>query len=513
MDKKRIWESFDSKVVQSDPHPVGSAAPRMPSKEATMPGDPEHASRALLDVQELLQRYDSAMADSSESERISIEPAINFEGASAIEELKIVIGGLHPADTAYVLEALPHSDRMLVWSLIEPEREGYILLEISESARESLIRSMNRDELVEALEGLDAEEIAELAPDLPVGVVGEVQQGLSREEREQLRASLSYPEDSVGVLMDFDAITVCQDVTLDAVLYELRLLDALPEHTDQVFVVDAHGVLVGGLALERILINQPDVLVLEVMRPDLLRLHPFESASHAAQAFERYDLVSAPVVDPRNRVIGRVKVSDVLDVIREEGDLEVLAKAGLREEEDLFSGVWASARNRWLWLLVNLCTAFFSTRVISVFEGVIAQIVALAALLPVVAGMAGNSGNQTMTLIIRSMALGQVNSANMWGLVKKELYVTILNGVVFGGGAGLVTALLHRSIPAGNLLGLTMGLAIFLNLAVGALVGVTVPLILQRLGRDPALGSSVLLTFSTDSMGFLIFLGLAALFF
>ncbi len=402
---------------------------------------------------------------------------------------------------------------MVVWDLVKAARDGEILLEVSESVRESLIRSMDREELVDAVETLDAADIAELAPDLPTDVVEEVRRGLTQEEREQLRASMSFPEGSVGELMDFEAITVQRGCTLDMVLRDLRRLEELPDHTDQVYVVDERGELVGALPLDRLLINQPDVLVEDVMRRDLLTLQPLEEASEAAHAFERYDLVSAPVVDPRNRVIGRVTVAEVLDLIREEGESEMLAKAGLRDEEDLFAGVWASAKNRWLWLALNLCTAFFASRVISAFDGTIERVVALATLMPIVAGIAGNSGNQTMTLIIRSIALGQVTMSNARRLLLKELAIAALNGLVWGGVAGLVAWLLYRDTPYGVLLGMTMTLAMVLNLLVGALIALAVPMVLERFGRDPAIGSSVLLTFSTDSMGFLIFLGLATLLF
>lgn len=481
------------------------------------PRDPEQASRALAAVQELLRRHDLALdvaarqrpAEAGEHAEVPEAP----QERQLLDDLRARLDELHPADVAFVLEALPFEQRMIVWDLVKAERDGEILLEVSESVRESLIRSMDREELVDAVETLDADEIAELAPDLPTDVVEEVRRGLSQEEREQLRASMSFPEGSVGELMDFEAITVQRGYTLDMVLRELRGLEELPDHTDQVYVVDERGELVGALPLDRLLINQPEVLVEDVMRRDLLTLQPLEDASEAAHAFERYDLVSAPVVDPRNRVIGRVTVAEVLDLIREEGESEVLAKAGLREEEDLFAGFWASAKNRWLWLALNLCTAFFASRVISAFDGTIERVVALATLMPIVAGIAGNSGNQTMTLIIRSLALGQVTTANARRLLLKELAIAALNGLVWGGVAGLVAWLLYRETPYGVLLGLTMTMAMVLNLLVGALIALAVPMVLERFGRDPAIGSSVLLTFSTDSMGFLIFLGLATLLF
>jgi magnesium transporter len=254
-------------------------------------------------------------------------------------------------------------------------------------------------------------------------------------------------------------------------------------------------------------------MVVDVMRRDVLTLAPYDDASEAALAFQRYDLVSAPVVDPHNRLIGRLTVDEVVDVIRADSDSEALAKAGLRGSEDLFSSVWNSARNRWLWLALNLCTAFFASRVIGAFEHTIERVVALAALMPIVAGIAGNSGNQTMTLIIRSIAIGQLTLRNARTLLVKELAVAGVNGLVWGGIAGLFAWWLYSNTDEGFWLGLVMMMAMILNLLMGALVAMAVPLTLQRLGRDPALGSSVLLTFSTDSLGFLIFLGLATIFF
>jgi len=484
---------------------------------APQPRDPEQASRALAAVQELLRRHDLALEALTRPRQGEVEVRPELveppDERQHLDDLRSRLDELHPADVAFVLEALPFEQRMVVWDLVKAARDGEILLEVSESVRESLIRSMDREELVDAVETLDAADIAELAPDLPTDVVEEVRRGLTQEEREQLRASMSFPEGSVGELMDFEAITVQRGCTLDMVLRDLRRLEELPDHTDQVYVVDERGELVGALPLDRLLINQPDVLVEDVMRRDLLTLQPLEEASEAAHAFERYDLVSAPVVDPRNRVIGRVTVAEVLDLIREEGESEMLAKAGLRDEEDLFAGVWASAKNRWLWLALNLCTAFFASRVISAFDGTIERVVALATLMPIVAGIAGNSGNQTMTLIIRSIALGQVTMSNARRLLLKELAIAALNGLVWGGVAGLVAWLLYRDTPYGVLLGMTMTLAMVLNLLVGALIALAVPMVLERFGRDPAIGSSVLLTFSTDSMGFLIFLGLATLLF
>jgi magnesium transporter len=425
-----------------------------------------------------------------------------------LAELSDKLEELHSADIAYILEALPIEHRLLVWNLVKAERDGEILIEVSDAVRESLIASMSRDELREAAEQLDTDEIADLAPDLPQHVIRDVFKSLPIEEREQLRAAMSYPEDSVGALMDFNMVHVREDVTLETVSRYLRRFDELPDHTDQVFVVDRDERFKGVLPINLIVVNEPDTEVGQLMITDVVKLHPDEKAELAAQAFERYDLVSAPVVDEDGKLFGRVTVNVVLDYIREESDTELLNQAGLLEEEDIFASVWKSAQNRWAWLALNLATAFFASRVIGEFEETIAQMVALATLMPIVAGIAGNSANQTTTIIIRSLALGQINQGNAKRLMLKELAISGLNGLVWGGFAGLFAYFLYHSIA----LGVVMTAAMMLNLTLGALVGIGIPLMMQRLGRDPAIGASVLLTAITDSGGFFIFLGLATIF-
>ena len=538
--------------------PSGNDSPQLHG----VPRDPEEAQRALVEILDLLSRFeqfreqsrdqareqsrdqshdqareqwrdqareearervreralgsaaresaDEGRTAAADDDRSSLEPLTEEQ---YLARLRARVDTLHPADVAYVLEALPQEDRMLVWDSVKAEADGAILLEVSEPVRDTLIESMTRTELVAAARSLDADDLADLAADLPVEVVEEVRRQLTPEEREQLRAAMSYPEDSVGGRMDFDLVTVREDVTLEVVLRYLRRFDELPQHTDQVFVVDRNDLLKGALPIDQLLINEPDTLVSDVMRHDVLALHGLDEAGEAAQAVERYDLVSAPVVDPHGHLIGRLTIDQVVDVIREETEAEMLSAAGLREEEDLFAPVLRSARNRGLWLALNLATAFFASRVIGLFEDTIERVVALAALMPIVAGIAGNSGNQTMTLVIRAIALGQVTAGNFRRLIRKELLIASVNGLMWGGIAGALTLLLYQGTTYGPTLALTMMLAMVLNLLVGALIAVLVPLALERLGRDPAIGSSVLLTFSTDSLGFLIFLGLATLLF
>jgi magnesium transporter len=485
-------------------------------QETTPARDPEAAQRALARVEQLLERQRRVEAlvhreqTPAEEKKALVEQLVHRQH---LNELKTILDRLHPADIAYILEALPLDDRLVVWDCVKADRDGEILIEVSDAVRETLIASMDREELVDAVESLETDEIAAIADDLPADVVDEVQQALTSEERAQLRASMSYPDESVGALMDFEQITIREAVTLEVVLRYLRRFDALPDHTDQVFVVDRHEVLKGAVTLDALLLNEPEVEVASVMKTDLLTLSPLDDASEAAQAFERYNLVSAPVVDEAGRLVGRLTIDEVVDVIREEGEEAALAQAGLQEEEDLFASVWNSARNRWLWLAINLCTAFFASRVIGAFETTIERVVALATLMTIVMGIAGNSGNQTMTLMIRSLALGQVTGGNARRLILKELVIAGLNGLVWGGIAGLIAWWIYMDNARGWLIGLTLLLAMTLNMVIGSLVGMFVPLLLERLGRDPALGSSVLLTFTTDSMGVFIFLGLATLLF
>ncbi len=425
-----------------------------------------------------------------------------------LNELQRKLDELHPADVAHILEALPLHDRLQVWQLVKADRDGDILLEVSDSVRESLIADMDDHEILAAARDMDADELADLAPELPRDVVHELMESLGSQERERVRSALSYGEDQVGALMDFEMVTIREDVSLEVVLRYLRRLKELPSHTDKLFVVDYDGVLRGVLPLKRLLVNDPERHVAQVMVNDPVSFGPDEDVHEAAQAFERYDLISAPVVDGSGKLIGRLTIDEMVDLIREESETEVLNMAGLREEEDIFASVWKSLRNRWSWLALNLITAFLASRVIGLFEGSIEKLVALAALMPIVAGIGGNSGNQTITMIVRAMALDQVGTGNTIRLVRKELAVGLLNGLIWGGVIGVVAYLLYDNWA----LGAVMTAAMVLNLLLAAGMGVLIPMTLLRLGRDPAMGASVMITALTDSGGFFIFLGLATFF-
>ena len=430
------------------------------------------------------------------------------EQNQALVALIAILHELHPADMAVVLESLPLQERVLVWKLGAPEEDGEVLLEVSEPVRETLIETMDKAELLAAVDDLDADELAELAPDLPNQVVYEALSTRDEEERAQVAAAMSFADDQVGAIMDFELVSIRADVSCEVVLRYLRRFESLPDHTDKIFVVDDDDILQGVLPIRKLLVVDPDTQVADIMVDDVVVFRPEDDVEEAAQAFERYDLVTAPVVDANKKLIGRLTVDEMVDVIREESEADMLNMAGLQEEEDLFAPVMDSVKNRWMWLAINLCTAFVASRVIGAFEGSIEKIVALAALMPIVAGIGGNSGNQTITMIVRAMAMGQMTGNQAMHLLRKEEGVALVNGLIWGSVMGVVAWLLYGSLG----IGLVMVAAMTLNLLLAATVGVLIPVAMDKMGRDPALGSSVLITAVTDSGGFLIFLGLATIF-
>ena len=415
---------------------------------------------------------------------------------------------LHPADIAYILESLPLDQREIAWDAVKSQHEGQVLLEVSDAVRHTLISGMATEELATVAGQLNADELADIASDLPKRAMLKILRTLNSEERQHLNDILSYQDNQVGALMDFGMITIREDLNLKAIIGYIRKLGKLPSHTDKLFVVDQFDKVQGVLPLQRLLTHLPSQQVSEVMVTDFIRFQIDQETAEAARAFERYDLISAPVVDSEGRLQGRLCVDNILDFIREKTDEDLLIQAGVGEEEDLFASVWKSARNRWGWLLINIGTAFISTRIIGIFEDIILQLVSLASLMPIIAAMGGNTGNQTSMLIIRSLALGHINASNVGRMITKELGLSLINGTFIGLIMGLLSYLLYWDIS----LSVVMAVAMFINLLLAAVVGLAIPLLRHKLGRDPAVGTSVILTAVTDSMGFFIFLGLASLF-
>jgi magnesium transporter len=428
----------------------------------------------------------------------------NLTNKENLKSLQNLLNSLHPSDVADILESLPLDRRLTIWELVKSENDGDILVEVSDAVRQTLIADMDNTELLAAAEQLDTDEIADIANDLPNDVLNDLLESLDVQNRERLESALSYPDDSVGALMDFDIITIREDITLEVVLNYLRKIKKLPDNTDKLFVVDRFGSILGVLPLGRIVVNDSHVKVKDVMAIDAVVFKPEDTAHEASNAFERYDLLTAPVVDESRKLLGRLTVDAVMDYIRDETETEKLSMVGLREE-DMFATIWKSVQNRWAWLAINLVTALIASRVIGVFEGSIEKVVALAALMPIIAGIGGNSGNQTTTMIVRALALSQVTFSNLRLLMFKEIGVALVNGILWGSVLGVFAYLLYGNIQ----LGYVMTAAMILNLILSAIMGVMIPLLLNRLGKDPAVGSSVLITAMTDSGGFFIFLGLA----
>ena len=455
----------------------------------------------LLDSSELSENSND---DSVDEKHALIKNLVSKKNISSLESL---LDDLHPADIADILESLPVQKRLVLWDLVKSENEGDILIEVSDSVRQTLIADMDSTELLAAAEQLETDEIADIAPDLPEEVLKDLLENLDIQNRERLQSALSYPEDSVGSIMEFEITTIREDLTLEVVLNYLRKIKKLPNHTDKLFVVDKDGLILGVLPLERIIVNAPTTIVKNIKAKEVVLFKPEDLADEASNAFERYDLVTAPVVDENKKLVGRLTVEAVMDFIRQESDNEKFSMAGLREEEDIFSSIWKSVQNRWAWLAINLLTAFIASRVIGIFEGSIEKVVALAALMPIIASIGGNSGNQTTAMIVRALAIGQLTQSSIRSLLYKEISVALLNGLIWGSIVGLFAFYLYNNAD----LGFVMASAMVLNLILAAIMGVLMPLLMHRLGKDPAVGSSVLITAMTDSGGFFIFLGLATL--
>lgn len=418
------------------------------------------------------------------------------------------LDALHPAELGRLLESLPSAYRALVWPMVPPERRGDVLLHVNDEVRDTLMQDMETREVLRAAEGMDTDDLADFVQDLPETLAGAVRESLDRQDRHRLETVLSYPEDTAGGLMDTNLVTVRPDVTLDMVLGYLRLRGELPDLTDNLIVVDRDDRYLGLLGLAELVVNDPGLTVEQVYQRRHEPIPADQPARDVARRFEDYDLVSAPVVDADGRLLGRITVDDVVDVIREEADRSMLHMAGLGEDEDMFAPVLVSARRRAVWLGANLGTAFLAAWVIGRFEATLDQIVALAVLMPVVASMGGIAGTQTLTVMIRGLALGQVDRANSGFLLGKELGVGALNGLLWALVVGLVAYLWFGS----QAIGLIIAAAMVINLLCAALTGVLVPVALRRLDIDPALAGGVVLTTVTDVVGFLAFLGLATAF-
>lgn len=430
-----------------------------------------------------------------------------LEGGS-LGQAPRLIRAMHPAEIAHLIESLPPTQRELVWEMLDPDLAGDVLIELTDEVRDGLLGEMDAAEIVAATEGLEVDDLADLIGDLPEAVTQQVLKSMDQQDRERLSAVLGYPEDSAGGLMNTDTVSVRPDVTLEVVLRYLRMRGELPDKTDCLFVVNREDHYLGVLPVTRLLTDDPEGVVGDLMATDVAGIAAETGATAVARLFEGRDLLSAAVVAPDGRLLGRITIDDVVDVVREQAEHPMLMAAGLEDEEDVFAGVRRSARRRALWLGVNLLTAFLAAWVVGLFEATIDRVVALAVLMPVVASMGGIAGTQTVTLIIRGIALGQVEDSNARWLFFKELSVGALNGVAWATVVALATWAWFGTWQIAAII----FAAIVINLAAAAMAGVLIPLALRRLRIDPALAGGVILTTVTDVVGFAALLGLGTVF-
>jgi len=428
--------------------------------------------------------------------------------ASNHEEAKDQLKDLHPGEIALLLEAIKPKDRTVIWPGIEASIQGEVLKEVNEDVQSQLIDEMSVEDLVKATENLDTDDLADIVPNLPESAVHSLLLTLDYKHREHLNKVLEYPEDSAGGLMNTDFITVRPDVTISAVIRYLRLLKEMPVDTDQVFVVDRNFTYLGSLLISTLLTEEPEQVIMSLINSDFSKpIHADTDEAEVALLFEQRNLISAPVIDENNQLVGRITIDDVVDVIRDQAEHSVMSMVGLDEDEDVFAPIVQTTMRRSIWLGVNLVTAFIAVYFIGLFEATLQQKIALAILMPVVASMGGIAGTQTLIIVTRGIATGRVTTANIKSLINKEVAVSVLNGVIWSIVIALVTYYWFSDV----VLSVVIGLAIIVNLVVAAFSGAFLPLLLTKLKIDPALAGGVILTTITDVIGFVAFLGLAAL--
>jgi magnesium transporter len=472
---------------------------------------PHLSQRLALQLQqhgdpgEIGQANDDGNTDQGSSH---LEAARKALAQGKLKRLGKILHPLHPAKVAGLLEALPPEERRIAWSMVETERAGRVLTYLHDEIRVNLALELDIEDFLASASQLELDDRVDLIQTLPSELGQKLLHAANTRQRQLIESMLSYPEDSAGGLMNADTIQVRAEVKASTVLRYLRLLEKLPPQTDMLMVVDRKGHYIGSLRLSSLVTAELDERVTDLMNTDIAAIPADCSSAEVARLFQDQDLLSAPVVDEQNRLIGRITIDDVVDLIREESDRALMQMAGLDDEADIFAPILTSSKRRAVWLGINLITAFAAAWVIGLFEATIQQVVALAVLMPIVASMGGIAGSQTLTLLIRGLALGQVQKGNTRTLLRRELGISVLNGLLWA----LVIALLAVLWFGDWGIGAVLGAAILVNLLSAAMAGWGVPLLLQRMGIDPALAGSVILTTVTDVVGFFAFLGLATIF-
>ena len=421
---------------------------------------------------------------------------------------KNILNNLHPSELARLIESMPLNERAIIWEMIDRKIEGEILVEVSDEVRDGLLAKMDTNELITAVEGMALDDLADLVADLPETLMQEVIKSMDHQDRDRLKQVMSYDENSAGGLMNTDILTIRPDVTVEVVLKYLRNQNSIPNSTDSIFVVNRNNEYRGALLLSKLLTEVPETPVSRIMSKKIHRINVESPSENVVWEFENRDLLSAPVIDNQNKLLGRITIDDVVDVIRDEAEHSLMGAAGLDEEEDLFSPAANSAKKRAIWLGVNLATAFLAASVVDIFETALDKIVLLAILMPIVPSMGGVAGTQSLTIMTRALALGHVDQSNTKGILKKEVLVGIINGILWAIVVGSLTFLWFQEL----LIGLVIAGAMSINLVIAAIAGFSLPLMLRKLKIDPALAGGVMLTTITDVIGYISFLGLGAIF-
>ena len=429
--------------------------------------------------------------------------------SGTLNQVRHILNNLSPPDIAHQLATAPPRLRHILWELVDAEINGEVLQELSDDIQLEFLNLMDGAEVASITEGLDVDDIVDILQQLPDRVIPEVLQAMSVQDRQRVESVLTYNEDTAGGLMDTEVITVRPDISVDVVLRYLRRFEELPDITDNLFVVSRNDTFLGTLPLSKMLTSSPSTTVREVMNTEVEAIHVNLTDSDVAQLFQRHDLVSAPVIDDKHRLVGRITIDDVVDVIVEDADHSLLAMAGLSDTEDTFSSIGRTAPRRALWLGLNLLTAILASSAISLFEATLEKVVALAILMPIVASMGGVAGSQTLTVVIRGMALGQIERNNIKWLLSKEFVVGAINGMLWALVMGAVVSLWFDDWT----IAIVIAMAMAINLMAAAVAGTLLPVMLRSLKIDPALAGSVILTTVTDIVGFVSFLGLATVFY
>ena len=434
--------------------------------------------------------------------KIILDDSLNLP----INQIRRLLSNMAPSEIAHALESSPPKQRNFLFSLLRTEEEGDVLFELGEEIQQDLIANISNEELSEAVKELELDEIVDILQNLPEERMKKILSNMSKVDRKRIEVGLTFPENTAGGLLNTDVISVRPNNAIKEVMSYLRNLGKLPENTDKIFVVDNENGYLGELPISEIITSNPSMVVKEIMETGLLPIDAELDDKEVATIFERNDLISSPVIDKNNKLIGRITIDDVVDVIREDADQNLLGMAGVAE--DTFAPPGRAAKSRVFWLTMNLATAFIAASAINIFQDVIDKFVYLAILMPIVASMGGVAATQTLTIVLRGLTLEQINSSNIRWLFKRELAVSILNGIVLSILVGTITYAWFHDIT----ISLLISFAMVINLISSVVAGILVPLILRKFKQDPAIGGSVVVTTVTDVIGFLSFLGLATIY-